>query len=292
MNHTSIEWAQNPDGTPGYSWNPITGCRNHTRGMCNNGGFPCYAYKLANGRVKNVYLANTCLPAHDENDHDNHHRDPFYPRIWPSRSIPRSNNPRGIFVCDMSDLFGIGISTQWTFAVIREIYRHPADRFYLLTKQFRNLTRWRNFPDNCWLGVTATNDQQAYDVDALFSYVNGAVKYLSLEPLLGWLGCPEFRNVNWIIIGACTSANRQELERITDDQSRIMRYGRLWTLQPRVEWVKDIIMAADAAGIPVFLKNNLTPPLEKAGIPLRHDMPEATKIASAQVEGAFLPDHE
>ena len=50
MNRTTIEWVKNPDGTQGYTWNPITGCLN---------GCPyCYARKLANGRLKQRYLAN------------------------------------------------------------------------------------------------------------------------------------------------------------------------------------------------------------------------------------------
>lgn len=49
MNETNIEWVKNPDGSQGYTWNPITGCLNHDNGLCKGGGFPCYAYKLANG---------------------------------------------------------------------------------------------------------------------------------------------------------------------------------------------------------------------------------------------------
>lgn len=51
MNKTSIEWAKNPDGTQGYTWNPVTGCL--------NGCEYCYARKLANGRLKSRYLANS-----------------------------------------------------------------------------------------------------------------------------------------------------------------------------------------------------------------------------------------
>jgi protein gp37 len=58
VNKTSIEWAKNPDGTQGFTWNPITGCLNHNNGLCKGGGFPCYAYKLANGRLRKRYLSN------------------------------------------------------------------------------------------------------------------------------------------------------------------------------------------------------------------------------------------
>ena len=29
MNKTKIEWVKNPDGTQGYTFNPITGCLNN-----------------------------------------------------------------------------------------------------------------------------------------------------------------------------------------------------------------------------------------------------------------------
>jgi hypothetical protein len=46
---------------------------------------------------------------------------------------------------------------------------------------------------------------------------------------------------------------------------------------PRIEWVEEIIRAADKAGIPVFLKDNLLPLAREStgGIdfPLRQEMP-------------------
>lgn len=50
MNRTTIEWVRNPDGSPGFTLNPVTGC---LRGCAY-----CYARKLANGRLKKRYLAN------------------------------------------------------------------------------------------------------------------------------------------------------------------------------------------------------------------------------------------
>ncbi len=50
INRTKIDWALNPDGLPGYTWNPITGCLNNCP--------YCYARKLANTRLRERYLAN------------------------------------------------------------------------------------------------------------------------------------------------------------------------------------------------------------------------------------------
>ena len=50
MNKTSIEWVKNPDGSQGYTWNPVTGCL--------NGCEYCYARRLANTRLRDRYLKN------------------------------------------------------------------------------------------------------------------------------------------------------------------------------------------------------------------------------------------
>jgi len=113
MNRTKIQWAKNPDGTPGWTWNPVTGCL--------NGCSYCYARKLANGRLKKRYLANkNVAPKYAQDVSFRTYEvptnignvDPFYPRFWPERLYDRglgmceaSFKKRGIFVCDMGELF-------------------------------------------------------------------------------------------------------------------------------------------------------------------------------------------
>ena len=90
MNKTKIETIKNPDGTQGYSWNPITGCL--------NGCEYCYARKLANTRLKERYLANkNHAPTITPND-GIWQVDPFYPRFWEDRLHDRGlfqEKPRG-----------------------------------------------------------------------------------------------------------------------------------------------------------------------------------------------------
>lgn len=239
MNKTLIEWVQNPDGTPGYTWNPITGCNNQIDGMCQGGNFPCYAYRLANGRLRNLYLANkhTATLNYDEDSY------PFYPRFWPERMSGQlsSRKPKGIFVCDMSDLFGVGIPDNWTWQVLQLIKAYPQHRFYLLTKQPQNLPKWSPFPDNCWLGVTATGFAMSQRALSLLSRIEAKIKFLSYEPLLENITLWPISNteVDWLIIGAQTKP----------------------TVYPRIEWVQEIVKASKQAGIPYFLKNNLAPML-------------------------------
>ena len=191
LNKTLIDWGKNPDGTPGYTWNPLTGCLNHTDGMCKGGNFPCYAYRLAQGRLKNLYLSGGIFPLspslHER--YPNCTFDPFYPRFWKGRLLDGRDElcggkPKGIFVCDMSDLFGIGIPEDWTRQVLAGMESRPQHRFYLLTKRPENLQRFSPFPSNVWLGVSATNQHQFDEAVKYLKEVKATVKFISFEPLL------------------------------------------------------------------------------------------------------------
>lgn len=265
MNRTTIEWVKNPDGSQGYTWNPITGCLN---------GCPyCYARTLSNGRLRSRYLANNVLPTHDEPEHEKHHCDPFYPRFWDSRleELRHRNcklieqgldNPRGIFACDMSDLFGKGVPMEWTEAVLNEI-DNKHDRFYLLTNQPQNLDRFSPFPDNCWIGFTATQDRPLQYGLAHIAEVEAKVKFISFEPLLEKMSFLAAEMVDWVIIGAMTCGGGEISELASQyPQLTEMPSGGRYTLQPRIEWVKEIVEVCDRAGTKVFLKENLRPLLE------------------------------
>lgn len=259
MNKTKIEWVQNPDGTLGYTWNPITGCLNHDNGLCKGGGFPCYAYRLAHGRLKERYLANKNWDTRTPKGYEGYpNLDPFYPRFWlerleaPVKGYTRTDwsggnaaaSNKGIFVCDMSDLFGIGVPEEWTKRILAVIKRCHYHRFYLLTKQPQNLIKFSPFPDNCWVGVTATHNCYFAGACVHLRDVKAKVKFLSIEPYLEGISGDEMdrkmlevAGINWLIIGAQTKPYKP----------------------PKVEWVKEIVEAADKAGVKVFLKDNLKP---------------------------------
>jgi len=241
MNRTKIEWVKNPDGTQGYTWNPITGCL--------NGCEYCYARKLANTRLKERYLLNPKVADIDGQLRDSQSplwdrviKDPFYPRFWEDRltQVSPDQKPRGIFPCDMSDLFGIGIPEYWTQSVLWHIDNCPQHRFYLLTKQPQNLPKWSPFPQNCWVGVSVTNKEYLGRACYIgLAEIEASVKFISFEPLQGKI---ELRKddlidcgINWVIIGAQTKPYRP----------------------PAIADVQEIVEACDKAGVAVFLKDNL-----------------------------------
>ncbi|KKN24504.1 hypothetical protein LCGC14_0894440 [marine sediment metagenome] len=256
MNRTKIQWCQNPNGTQGYTWNPITGCL--------NGCGYCWARGLANGRLKNRMLGNPRLAGYDADNMTADQKqillDPFYPRFWESRLGDRSlfqAKPRGIFAVSMGDLFGKGVPTEWTDRVMDQIRIHRQHRFYLLTKQPQNLPRSSSyFPDNAWVGASVTSVPDLIYATKHLHFIEAPVKYISYEPMLEYDGTPRLTEgllrhagVSWIILGAQTKP----------------------TVQPDIEWVRQIVAAADAAGIPVFLKDSLRPLRDKTGILLTKD---------------------
>ena len=257
MNKTQIEWVKNPDGSQGYTWNPITGCL--------NGCEYCYAYRLAKGRLRSRYLANTNLtplPKGYLGHHEYPHADPFFPRFWQHRLWEmvwqQKTKPKGIFVCDMGELFGDWIPPEWQKKVFDAIAVNPQHRFYLLTKQPQNLIKFSPFPDNCWMGVTTTGPDMAMEAISSLVGIQAKTKYLSIEPLLlgKTVGGIEWRDVlfsviDWVILGSQTKPYKP----------------------PEISWVKEIVEACDKAGIPVFQKDNLKPIFPTPTNTLRQEMP-------------------
>jgi len=271
MHRSKIEWVLNPDNkTLGWIWNPITGCLN----SCPY----CYARKLANTRLRERYLANRNMaPLQDgwlhEGDGwkvDSRYDAPFYPRFWPERCTrkgmvqTRKPERKGIFVCDMSDLFGFGIPEEWTRKVLTICHSMCWHRFYLLTKQPQNLAKFSPFPDNCWVGFTATTDKALQRGLAHIAEVKAKIKYISFEPLLGRVSFLAAEMVDWVIIGAMTCGGG-EIAELSSKYPELtpMPCGKRYTLQPKIGWVQEIVTACDKAGIPVFLKDNLKPLLRQ-----------------------------
>lgn len=244
MNPTGIEWVVNPDGSrPGYTTSPITGCL--------KGCEWCFANNLAQTRLRHRYLANPHMATGSPWPlyRGNPYQDPFYPRFWPERldSIPSRGKPRGIFLNDMGEWAGDWVPAAWQQAMFLSIITHPKHRFYLLTKQYHNLARFSPYPPNCWVGFSATNEEQLRAGLSAMSAVKATVKFVSLEPylerisrrLLEYLYC-----VSWVIVGGRSSINKTGWDQ---------------PFYPPLDWLADIRRICADDSIPLFEKDNIRP---------------------------------
>jgi len=257
LGHTGIEYAINPDGSRGYAWNFISGCGNNIDGLCKDGGFNCWAYSITQ-RFKDRYPHG------------------FNPTVYPEALLRplHLKKPSRILCAFMGDLFGDWFAPHdmihiegmpkgytlksWVFSVINQCPQHT---FIFLTKQPQNLIKWSPFPSNCQVGQTIT---QCLDGIGYMADVEAKVKFISFEPLLFYNVDPltaaslfKANGIKWVAIGALTGTYRELLE--IHPKLTPMPYGNKWTLQPPVEWLREIETAARIVGIPIYEKNNLRP---------------------------------
>jgi len=111
--------------------------------------------------------------------------------------------PRVVFVNSMSDLFHEGIPLEFiqnTFYVMNENRQHT---FQILTKRserLRELAPLLDWSENIWMGVTIENNDYVDRVGDL-RQVDAAVRFISLEPLLGPVPDLDFTDIDWVIVG-------------------------------------------------------------------------------------------
>ena len=236
---SKIEWIVNPDGTRGFTWNPITGCKH---------GCPyCYARGVQR-RFGKTDKARKFLPEL--------HLDRLDQPV-------RRRKPTSIFVCSMADLFGSWVSEQWirrVFGTIEEAERH---RYVFLTKNpqrywfMRREIERRSLSENCWFGATATNqetyDEAVYWLGRFKASIAPVNVFVSLEPLHGLIdiSAPGKSLIDWIVVGRETGPSPSPCKR---------------------EWVEKIEDDARGPDIPLFQKDSLG---EMMGT-LRRDLPYLT----------------
>jgi protein gp37 len=174
---STIEWTE-------ATWNPVTGCDKISPG-CKH----CYAERMSR-RLQAMGQSN--------------YRNGFDLTLQPNMlELPlRWRKPKTIFVNSMSDLFHKDVPTafvQRVFAIMREAHWH---RFQVLTKRADRLAaldRELTWTSNIWMGVSVESMKYARRIDDL-RRTHAAVKFLSLEPLLGPLDL-DLTGIHWAIVG-------------------------------------------------------------------------------------------
>ena len=134
----------------------------------------------------------------------------------------------------MSDLFHEEIPDEFIQAVFSVIERAGQHTFQVLTKRHERLLKLARdlpWPPNIWMGVSVENQRWAIRAEYL-KEVPAAVKFLSVEPLLGPVHM-DFRGLDWVIVGGESGP-----------RARLMR----------PEWVRCIRSQCEAASVLFFFK--------------------------------------
>ncbi len=203
MNRTKIEWCD-------YTMNPV-------KGLCPMACPYCYARAM-------------------------YKRFKWNPEIrFVKERITMPAKVSSIFVGSTIELFGDWIKDEWLKETFNQCERWQEHTFIFLTKQPQNLIKWSPFPENCWVGVTATNQDMFERGIYHIRQIKAKVIFMSFEPLMERIksihvGVGE---LGWLIIGQQTPISAKT--------------------QPKIGWIQEIVEAADKAGSLVFLKDNLKP---------------------------------
>jgi len=208
MNKTKIEWCD-------YTWNPVTGC--------NHGCEFCYARRIA----KRFPIFNNFEPM-------------FYKdRLKEPYKIKK---PSRIFVVSMGDLFGDWVSSDWIVDTITVCRDNPQHTFMFLTKNPKRYTFFSDWPSNCWLGYSASNN---FDYQTRMNSISKIMHkniFVSIEPIQeNILFTAPSLLPKWVIVGAETG-NRT-------DKIVIKKI-----------WIEEIMSKCHYYDIPLFIKDNLNWP--------------------------------
>ena len=195
----------------------MTGCTRVSPG-CKH----CYAERMAKrlqGMGLEKYANGFRLAVHDELLD--------LPLAW--------KKPRMIFVNSMSDLFHEALPVEFILRAFDSMRRAWWHTFQVLTKRsarLRELDGQIHWPANVWMGVSIENADYLHRLSHLES-TGAALKFLSLEPLLGPLPDLDLRGIHWVIVGGESGPGARPMA---------------------TDWVTEIRDRCLAARVPFFFK--------------------------------------
>ena len=205
-----IEWTNS-------TWNPVTGCSKISAG-CKF----CYAERMAKR-----------LKAMGQHNYRNGFRVTLQPQAL---ELPLSwKKPQVIFVNSMSDLFHKDVPLAYirkVFDVMRRAHWH---QFQVLTKRsdrLLSLSPKLDWAPNIWQGVSVEDQRVVHRIDDL-RQTGAAIKFLSLEPLIGPLRDLRLDGIDWVIAGGESGPGARPMD---------------------PAWVTDIRDQCVRAGVPFFFK--------------------------------------
>lgn len=195
--NTKIEWAT-------HTFNPWIGCAKVSTGCAN-----CYAEHLMDKRLGRVVWGS------------GNARQRTSLAYWQSArrwnlDAADGSRPR-VFCASLADWLDDEVPRQWRFDLLELIDATPNLDWLLLTKRPENLDRltkdhWVGGvpwpvrpPKNVWLGVSAENQEQWDRRVRILQNWTAAVRFVSMEPLLGPVDIGN-HPPDWLIVGGESGA--------------------------------------------------------------------------------------
>jgi protein gp37 len=184
-----IEWTE-------ATWNPVAGCSVLSPGCTN-----CYAMRMAErlelmGQPKYAGLTRRSGGRAKWTGRVNVDAASLgHPRRWA--------RGRRIFVNSMSDLFHDDVPASFVRAVFDVMVETPRHTYQLLTKRADRLAAMAAdlpWPAHVWMGVSVETQDYVARIDHL-RRVPAAVRFLSIEPLLGPVESLDLAGIHWVIVG-------------------------------------------------------------------------------------------
>ena len=111
--------------------------------------------------------------------------------------------PQVIFVNSMSDLFHKNVSLDFILKVFETMNKAHWHVFQVLTKRsdrLLELNKYLPWSKNIWMGVSIENQDYTFRIKDL-SKTDAAIKFLSIEPLIGPVYRYSLNNIDWVIVG-------------------------------------------------------------------------------------------
>jgi protein gp37 len=140
-----------------------------------------------------------------------------------------------VFVNSMSDLFHEMVPDEFIESVWKVMARAQQHTFQILTKRSTRLAELApelGWPPNVWMGVSIETADYLWRAEHLRG-IPAAVKFLSLEPLLGPLGAIDLQRIHWVIVGGESGPGARPIE---------------------AEWVRSIHEQCRKQDVPFFFK--------------------------------------
>lgn len=157
------------------------------------------------------------------------------------RAPERWKEPKKVFTCSWSDFF-IEEADAWrghAWTVIFETRRHS---YQILTKRPERMLRdsllpfGDGVPLNCWLGVSVENARFYKRIEEL-QKVKAEVRFLSVEPMLGYMTDIPLDGIHWVIVGSESGPEPRET---------------------RLNWIRELRDMCADKGVAFFVKQLTT----------------------------------